>query len=58
MVCYDGRVQVVNELLRRGADIEAKDNDEWTPLHFACCNGHVAVVSELQSRGANIEAKS
>jgi ankyrin repeat protein len=53
-----GHVQVVKELLEHGADIEAEDNCDSTPLHRACYNGHVAVGNELLSRGSNIEAKT
>jgi ankyrin repeat protein len=30
-----GQVQVVKELLEHGADTEAKDDDDWTALHYA-----------------------
>jgi ankyrin repeat protein len=53
-----GRVQVVKELVERGADIEANDSGGSTPLHGASCRGHVVVVIELLSRGANIDAKN
>jgi ankyrin repeat protein len=42
-------VQVIIDLLQHGADIEAKDNDGWTPLHMACCEGPLSVVIELVS---------
>jgi ankyrin repeat protein len=48
----------VCRLLSVGADVNAKDRYEWTPLHWACARGRVAVVNELRSRGANIEAKN
>jgi ankyrin repeat protein len=51
-------MQVLKELLEHGADIEAKDNRGYTPLHWACYNSHVAVVNELLSRGANTEANN
>jgi ankyrin repeat protein len=40
-------LQVFKELVEHGADMEAKDNDGWTALHFACIKGHLAVVVEL-----------
>jgi ankyrin repeat protein len=39
-----------------GADIHAKDNDGWTPLHSASWNGHLEVVKYLKSVGADIHA--
>jgi ankyrin repeat protein len=35
-----------------GADINAKDDDYWTPLYSASCNGHLEVVKYLKSVGA------
>ncbi len=37
-----------------GADINAKYNDGWTPLHLASCNGHLEVVKYLKSVGATM----
>lgn len=52
-----GRKKRVRELLDFGADIEAKDPREWTPLILAARNGHEAVAKLLVERGANVEAK-
>jgi len=41
-----------------GSDIEAKDNDGWTPLHRAARRGRVEVVHLLISKGADIKAKN
>jgi ankyrin repeat protein len=35
---------VVKLFLDRGADIEAKDSDNWAALYFAVLNGYVKVV--------------
>ncbi len=48
---------IVQLLLDKGANIEAKDTDGWTPLMSAAVNGHEAVVQLLLGKGANIEAK-
>jgi uncharacterized protein len=49
---------VVQLLLEKGADIEAKNNnDRSTALHFAAEKGPKAVVRLLLKKGANIEAK-
>ena len=42
---------------KQNVDINIKDNDEKTPLHFACQEGNFPVVEYLISKGANIEAK-
>jgi ankyrin repeat protein len=44
-----GHVQVVNDLLEHGADIQAQTTSGSTPLHWACIGGHLAVVNELLS---------
>ncbi len=41
-----------------GADINAKDNDGWTPLYSASLRGQLEVVKYLKSVGADIHAKS
>jgi ankyrin repeat protein len=51
----------VSRLLSVGADVNAKANDKWTPLHWASNHGyrgHVQVVKELLEHGADIEAKT
>ena len=37
--------------------IEAKEKDNWTPLHYACYNDHRPIVQYLIEKGAHIEAK-
>jgi hypothetical protein len=53
----DGYGAVIQHLLERGANIEAKDKGDRTPLLWASRNGHGAVVQQLLERGANIEAQ-
>ena len=45
-------------LLENGADLNAKDEDIWTPLHFAAVNGHLSVVQYLVNQKADINAKN
>jgi ankyrin repeat protein len=47
----------VRRLLSAGADVNAKDNYGYTPLHWACMFGHLQVFKELVEHGADIEAK-
>ncbi|WP_257265620.1 ankyrin repeat domain-containing protein [Endozoicomonas sp. ONNA2] len=46
-------IMLMNCLLDKGADINALNEDECTPLVVAALNGHVASVSTLLRRGAN-----
>jgi len=40
------------------ADINAKDKDEWTPLHLASRYGHLSVVEYLVNQKADINEKN
>jgi ankyrin repeat protein len=53
-----GHEAVVELLLNKGADVEAKAGDEGTALHIVAKHGHKAVVQLLLDRGANVEAKT
>ena len=50
-------VPIVQYLVGKGADIDAKDGNEWTPLHYACQYGQLLIVRCLIDKGADIEAK-
>ena len=54
---YYGHKDAVELLYLKGANIEAEDDNQWTPLHIAAFNGHKDVVELLLFIGANIEAK-
>ena len=44
-------------MIEKGANINALDNDKWTPLHLAARNNNNAeVVKILIEKGANINA--
>jgi ankyrin repeat protein len=45
-------------LLDREAEIEIKNNDGWTALHFLSSNGHLEVTKLLLEKSADIEAKN
>lgn len=53
-----GSVSEVQSLLDGGIDINAKDADGMTPLHFAAGNNQREIVKLLVSRGAKLETKS
>jgi ankyrin repeat protein len=50
-------VQLLQVLLRGGADIEAEGNDGKTPLHVASYRGRANVVDFLLREGASIDAR-
>jgi ankyrin repeat protein len=48
----------IERLLKKGANIEAKDEDGWTPLIYAARNGHTPTCALLLEKGADIKAKN
>ena len=55
---WDGDLASIEDLLDRGADIEARDDDETTALMAASYWGKVGAVKLLLNRGADIEARN
>src|SRR5208337_2256856 len=53
-----GDTAAVQQLLRQGANIEAKNSNDWTALRWAAIEGQIDVVKLLLDKGANIEAKN
>ena len=54
---FVGSRRLVRTLLTLGANPNAQDNAEWSPLHEACNRGNLGVVKLLHKYGADINLK-
>ena len=41
----------------RGADVDARDADQRTPLHYACANRNMELAMALVDRSADVNAR-
>ena len=57
VACQNIHLQIVQYLIEKGSNIEAKDKNDETPLHIACFVGNLSVVQYLIEKGANENAK-
>lgn len=55
LACQNGKHEMANELLVHGADPNAEDCDNWTPLLLAAKEGKANICLNLLDNGANIE---
>ncbi|XP_060790078.1 kinase D-interacting substrate of 220 kDa B isoform X2 [Neoarius graeffei] len=55
LAAEQGSIEIVQELIRRGANVNLDDVDCWTALISASKEGHVEVVKELLANDANLE---
>jgi len=49
---------IAQALLARGADANAKQAGDFTPLHGAAQDGHIEMVELLLAHGADVNAKA
>lgn len=57
MAARRGDVIAITELLEIGYDINAQNENRWTPLHWAAWKGHTEAVKLLLKNGAEPELK-
>ncbi|KAH9362275.1 hypothetical protein HPB48_002253 [Haemaphysalis longicornis] len=54
--CIDDSEEMMKLLIDFNANVNAKDSEQWTPLHAAATCGHIHLVRYLISRGADLLA--
>ncbi len=52
-----GDIQAIEDLLAKGTDVNARDEDGYTALFIAALRGHKEVVELLLAKGADINAR-
>ena len=55
---FKGNIKAVKKHLAAGTDVNAKDDEGMTPLHWAAPEGHKEIAELLIAKGANVNAKS
>jgi Ankyrin repeats (many copies) len=54
----NGDLAAVKMLVAAGADLNATNDNGWTPLHWASKEGHEGIVAKLIAAGANVNARN
>ena len=53
---YEGNIEIINQHLSFGADINTKDAGGWSPLHWAVGEGHEKIIKLLLAKKADVNA--
>ena len=56
--CAAGHRRMTRQLLRRGANVNRRNEEGNTPLHFCVAAGHAELAAYLVSKGADERAKN
>lgn len=55
-VAEKGNYAVMEELLQQPCEVDIRDNNQLTPLHYAASSGHVEILGLLLRKGADINS--
>lgn len=58
MACEKGHVGVVDQLIKKGANVNTSNRHTVSPLNIASQNGHTAVVKLLLENGADVNSQT
>ncbi|WP_048197572.1 ankyrin repeat domain-containing protein, partial [Methanocaldococcus sp. FS406-22] len=58
MACQEGDVEKVKELIKKGANVNAKNRFGGTPLQAAVVGNHIEVVKLLIENGADLNVRN
>src|SRR6266702_2107944 len=56
MASASGKLEILQLLVERGADVHSRNKDDWTPLKMASDQGHLDVVRFLIDSGADVNS--
>ena len=54
----DRNIEAAKQHLAAGTDVNAKDEEGWTPLHIAAIRGNKEIAELLIAKGADVNAKA